>query len=251
MQPEDASSACISIRNLKFAWAKTAPVLSIDSLTIERGERLFLYGPSGSGKSTLLSILAGVLEPSGGEATVLGRPFHKLAAAARDRVRADAIGVMFQQFNLIPYLNLVENVLLPCRFSPSRAERVGPTEAARARKARELLDRLGLDQEARTRRSVAELSVGEQQRVAAARALIGAPSLLIADEPTSALDTDTRDVFIELLLAESSGSTVLFVSHDASLDRHFDRRITMDAVNFRDERQTPPVAQHADAALEV
>ena len=242
MSTEKQSSPCIEIRNLEYAWANGAPVLSIRSLMLQRGERLFLQGLSGSGKSTLLGVIAGVFAPSGGEAIILDQPFHEMSAAARDRVRADAMGVIFQQFNLVPYLNLVENVLLPCRFSQIRAERIGSTEAARAGKARDLLSRLGLDDEAQANRSAAELSVGQQQRVAAARALIGTPSLIIADEPTSALDAQTRDTFIETLLAEARDAAVLFVSHDASLSKHFDRLTAIETINFT---QDEPVAAAA------
>ena len=248
-------SLCIAVRNLEYAWATGAPVLSIREFSIQRGERLFLQGPSGSGKSTLLGVVAGVFAPTAGEAFILDKPFHQLSAAARDRTRADDMGVIFQQFNLVPYLNLVENVLLPCRFSPIRAARVGPTETARMEKARGLLERLGLDEEAQANRPAAELSVGQQQRVAAARALIGSPSLIIADEPTSALDTETRNIFIETLLAEARDAAVLFVSHDASLAKHFDRLTAMEAINFTQgepaSSANPRSGAPADASVNV
>ena len=234
------------IRNLDFRWANGAHVLHVCDLSIQRGERLFLNGPSGSGKSTLLGVIAGVFPAYSGETTILSHPFHELSAAARDRIRADAMGVIFQQFNLVPYLTLVENVLLPCRFSPSRAERVGATEAQRAGKAQELLERLGLEEEALANRPASELSVGQQQRVAAARALIGSPSLIIADEPTSALDAETRNTFIDMLLSEAEGAAVLFVSHDASLSKHFDRLTAMEEINFAQNRKPEPAPPGAD-----
>lgn len=234
MNTEQTPPLCVNLHNLEFAWPNGVHALSIRDFTIAQGERLFLKGPSGSGKSTLLGVIAGVFAPTAGEATILDRPFHKMSAAARDRMRADAMGVIFQQFNLAPYLNLVENVLLPCRFSRRRAKRVGSSDAERTDKARRLLGRLGLEEEARANRPAAELSVGQQQRVAAARALIGSPSLIIADEPTSALDTETRDAFINTLLAEAKDTAVLFVSHDASLSKHFERISAMDAINFND-----------------
>ena len=249
MRTEQPSSLCVSLRALEFAWANGAPVLSIGALSIRQGERLFLQGPSGGGKSTLLGVIAGVFAPTGGEAIILNQPFHKMSGAARDRVRADAMGVIFQQFNLVPYLTLVENVLLPCRFSRIRAERVGATEAARTSKARDLLSRLGLDEEAKANRPAAELSVGQQQRVAAARALIGTPSLIIADEPTSALDAQTREVFIETLLSEAQDATVLFVSHDASLSGRFDRLIALETINFAQDE--PALAQSPRAHAPV
>lgn len=255
VKTEQPSSPFIEIRNLEYAWSKGAPVLSIRRFSIQKGERLFLQGPSGSGKSTLLGVIAGVFAPTRGKAVVLGQPFHAMPSSARDRMRADAMGVIFQQFNLVPYLTLVENVLLPCRFSRVRAERVGPTEAARTDKARDLLSRLGLNDEAKANRAAAELSVGQQQRVAAARALIGTPSLIIADEPTSALDSETREGFIKTLLAEAQDAAILFVSHDASLSTHFDCLTAMGNINFAQEEQdamdgqTPPAGTPAHVQI--
>ena len=236
------STACVHLQNLEYKWSNRVHALSVQHLLIEQGERIFLQGPSGSGKSTLLGVIAGVFEPKSGEATILEHPFHTMKAAARDRVRADAMGVIFQQFNLVPYLTLVENVLLPCRFSTTRAATVGTSEKQRKNRARDLLERLGLDEQARSNRAAAELSTGQQQRVAAARALIGSPSLVIADEPTSALDTDTRNAFIDTLLTEAQHAAVLFVSHDASLSGHFDRLITMDEINFAQDRPAAKTA---------
>ncbi len=251
MRPEKTTALCVDIQNLEYAWTNGERALSVRHFTIQQGERLFLQGPSGSGKSTLLGVIAGVFAPTSGEATVLGNPFHAMPAAARDRVRADAMGVVFQQFNLVPYLNLVENVLLPCRFSRRRAERVGPSESARINKAQELLSRLGLDDEAQANRPAAELSVGQQQRVAAARALIGSPSLIIADEPTSALDAETRDTFIETLLSEARNAAVLFVSHDASLSRHFDRLVAMENINFTQDQHVLSIPEDALSPAEA
>ncbi len=235
------SSLSVDIRDLKFAWTRGETVLSVEHLSIRKGERLFLKGPSGSGKSTLLGVITGVFTATSGEATILGAPFHTMQASGRDSLRAEAMGVIFQQFNLAPYLTLVENVLLPCDFSKVRAARVGATKTERINKARALLERLGLDDEARSNRAAAELSVGQQQRVAAARALIGSPSLIIADEPTSALDEETRRAFIETLLSEAQNASVLFVSHDASLANHFDRQVMMGEINrsFQSTAQSP------------
>lgn len=232
MRNEQAPAICVNIQDLEYTWASGLHVLSIPEFSIPAGERLFLQGPSGCGKSTLLGVIAGVFAPTAGEVMILDHPFQTMTAAARDHVRADAIGVIFQQFNLVPYLNLVENVLLPCRFSSNRAKRVGSSETARVQKAQQLLSRLGLEEEALANRSAAELSVGQQQRVAAARALIGSPSLIIADEPTSALDSDTRDTFIETLLSEAQQAAVLFVSHEPRLSKHFDRLVAMEDINF-------------------
>lgn len=242
---------CVELKGVSFAWPNGATVLSNCDFRLDQGEKLFLQGPSGSGKSTLLGLIAGVFEASEGEAQILGQPFHSLSDAARDRSRADAMGVIFQQFNLVPYLTLVENTLLPCRFSRARGERVGASEAEKRNRATELLARLGLAEEARADRPASALSVGQQQRVAAARALIGAPSLVIADEPTSALDAETRDAFIATLLSEAEGAAVLFVSHDASLAPHFDSQTTMGAIKHGQGARTPLAGERASQPAEA
>ena len=251
VRKKNQSDLCVNIENLEYTWANGVHVLSIKSLFIKQGEKLFLQGKSGSGKSTLLGVIAGVFAPSAGEVTILQKPFHKITAAARDRVRADAMGVIFQQFNLVPYLNLVENVLLPCRFSHRRAKRIGSSESERTEKAKELLHRLGLGEETLSNRAAAELSVGQQQRVAAARALIGSPSLIISDEPTSALDPESRNTFIETLLTEAQQAAVLFVSHDGSLSKHFDRRVTMEEINFNQTTRSDEERTHAPFQVET
>ncbi len=220
----------IAIEALRFAWKGGPPVLDIAHFRLQPGERLFLRGPSGSGKSTLLGLIAGVLVPQDGQIRVLGEDLSALSPAARDRLRADRLGVIFQMFNLVPYLSVTGNVLLPLHFSPARRRALG---AGAETEARRLLARLGLDDEALLRRRVSDLSVGQQQRVAAARALIGGPAIVIADEPTSALDADARDRFITLLSEEAArtGAGLLFVSHDASLARLFDRSVDLAAIN--------------------
>lgn len=220
----------IDIQGLRFSWKSGPQVLDIDAFRVEAGERVFLRGPSGSGKSTLLGLIAGVLQPQAGRIHVLGEDMTSLAAARRDRLRADRMGVIFQMFNLVPYLSVTGNVLLPLRFSPARRKAAGTDPQAEARR---LLERLGLEDQSLLDRRVSDLSVGQQQRVAAARALIGSPSLVIADEPTSALDADARDRFITLLSEEvaRSNATLLFVSHDASLASLFTRAADLTAIN--------------------
>ena len=224
------SDAAIAMEALRFAWPGHPPVLDIDSFAMTRGERLFLRGPSGSGKSTLLGLIAGVLQPEAGHIEVLGRDMSALSAARRDRIRADHLGVIFQMFNLVPYLSVTGNVTLPLLFSPVRRKTVGDDAEGEARR---LLDRLGLSDPGLLNRRVSDLSVGQQQRVAAARALIGGPDIVIADEPPSALDSDARDRFIELLSEEAArtGAALLFVSHDRSLASHFSRAVDLGEIN--------------------
>jgi putative ABC transport system ATP-binding protein len=223
------SGPAVAVTGVRFGWRAGPPVLAIDRLEVARGERVFVSGPSGSGKSTLLGLVGGVLVPQAGSVTVLGTDLATLSTARRDAFRASHIGFVFQLFNLLPYLSVVDNVVLPCRFSAARRLAAGDPPA----EARRLLSQLGLADPALLARRVTELSVGQQQRVAAARALIGRPALVIADEPTSALDADTREDFLRLLLGEcrAAGSTVLFVSHDRALAPLFDRRIALAEVN--------------------
>ncbi|MEO0450250.1 MAG: ABC transporter ATP-binding protein [Pseudomonadota bacterium] len=223
----------VRLSDLRFAWPGKAPLLEINTFELSAGERLFLRGPSGSGKSTLLGLIAGVLEARTGEIRVLDHDMTTLSGSRRDQVRADHLGVIFQLFNLVPYLSVVQNVVLPCRFSKRRSQEAQAAGGAEI-EAKRLLGRLGLNEAELLSRTVTELSVGQQQRVAAARALIGNPSLVIADEPTSALDTESRDRFIELLSdeAQKTGAALLFVSHDAGLAPLFDRALDLSEINI-------------------
>ncbi len=242
--PNHPNAAVIELDSLAFAWpGQTRPLLQIDRFELLPGERVFLRGPSGSGKSTLLSLVAGVLVPQAGKVRVLGTSMTRLGGAARDRFRADYVGIIFQQFNLIPYLSVIENTLLPCLFSQRRRRRVLARSPSLESEARRLLARLDVEDARILDQPATELSVGEQQRVAAARALIGAPEILIADEPTSSMDADRRAAFIDLLFDQcrESGSTLLFVSHDASLQEPFDRCVELAQLNRADAGAVPPL----------
>jgi len=232
----------IELSDLRFAWKKQAqPVLDIELLQVNHGERVFLRGPSGSGKSTLLSLLAGVNAPQSGELKVLGQNLAKLGNAQRDQFRADHIGFIFQMSNLIPYLSVVENVTLPCRFSRKRKHKVLAQADSLEQEAIRLLGHLDMADNDVLHKPVNELSVGQQQRVAAARALMGAPELMIADEPTSSLDADRRTAFIDLLFREcdSTNATLIFVSHDNSLQAPFERTIEFNQLNNIVEDKRP------------
>ncbi len=222
--------AAIEIRDLAYRYRPHSPlVLRLKEFSVADGESCFLYGPSGCGKTTLLGIVAGVLEVREGSVRVLGEDLRALGGAARDRFRGSKLGYIFQMFNLIPYLSVRENILLGCRLHAERRKRLGAEtmEAGATRIARAL----GI--EPLLERGVTELSVGQQQRVAAARALLGAPPLIVADEPTSALDHAHREQFLKLLLeqAKLARSSVLFVSHDQSLAPLFDRRLSLPEMN--------------------
>lgn len=225
----------IDISRLQFRWREGLPlVLDIDELHIQRGERVFIKGASGSGKSTLLSLMAGVLSPQQGRLSILDNELTQMKGAQRDAFRADHIGFVFQMFNLLPYLSVIDNVTLPLHFSKRRKQKVPQAE----QEAERLLAHLDLTGPEILSRPVSELSVGQQQRVAAARALIGGPEILIADEPTSALDADRRESFIKLLLTEcdTSDITLIFVSHDEALQNHFDRSLSLGDINHATSR---------------
>lgn len=213
----------IELENTRFAWDSEV-VLDLDSFLVSKGEKLFVGGPSGCGKSSLLSLLAGVAMPSSGSTKLLGEDLSKMSDSQRDVFRADHIGYIFQMFNLIPFLSVLENVTLPLRFSKRRRARLSDSKA----EGRRLLRHLGMEE--LTERRVIDLSVGQQQRVAAARALIGSPEIVLADEPTSALDAVNAEAFVDLLFKECdrAGSTLIFVSHDPSLAKRFDRTISLE-----------------------
>lgn len=221
--------AAIAIHDLAFSYGSGPRVLEIPSLIVASGSRVFLHGPSGCGKTTLLGLLAGVLHATTGSLRVLDRDLVAMSGAARDAFRAEHIGYVFQQFNLIPYLSAYDNIALPCRLDSRRLARLGGTSLHDAiRDVAEQLDIASLLQQPAT-----ALSVGQQQRVAAARALLAAPDLVICDEPTSSLDTDRRDAFLALLASSVSRAkaTLLFVSHDASLGARFDQQLSLPALN--------------------
>jgi putative ABC transport system ATP-binding protein len=210
-------SSPIEIRNLKFSYGDHA-ILDIDELSVKAGEVVFLYGPSGSGKSTLLELIAGVLQAQSGILKVADTDLTSLKSSELDQYRAANIGYIFQSFNLIPYLSVMENILLPFLFQP-----VKPDLA----EVRNLIMELGLT--GHIDKPVTELSVGQQQRVAVARALIKKPKIILADEPTSALDYNHREKFLKILfdLCRKNQTTVLFVSHDLTIEKLFDRSISL------------------------
>ncbi|MBA2126767.1 methionine ABC transporter ATP-binding protein [Hyphomicrobium methylovorum] len=226
------SRDAVSFEGVRYSWGGASPfTLSVDRFALGRGEKLLLLGPSGSGKSTFLSLLAGIVTPSSGRVEVLGTDMARLSGARRDRFRVEHFGIIFQMFNLLPYASLVDNVLLPLRFSQLRRERTkgqGPLEDVAVR----LLEALGIDRAVIDGAKAANLSVGQQQRVAAARALIGAPQIIVADEPTSALDRNTEGAFLDLLFDQSRAwqASVMMVSHDESLARHFDRVVRLNEI---------------------
>ena len=216
----------VDIRALRFAWpGMQNPLLEVEEFFVRPGEKVFIKGTSGCGKTTLLNLIGGILKPQTGAVHVLGVDLCKLSERERDTFRSDHMGMIFQMFNLIPYLSVAENVVLPCHFSSKRKERVLEKFSSVHKAMERLMEMLQLSLADLAKRKASELSVGQQQRVAIARALIGTPEIVIADEPTSSLDEENRHSFLQLLFEECdlSAATLLFVSHDGSLAKYFDR----------------------------
>lgn len=229
-----AADAAVHLEDVAFGYGRGPVVLDVARLHVPRAARVFLHGPSGSGKTTLLGVVAGVLVPQRGRVRVLGHELTAMGGPARDAVRAAHVGYVFQLFNLIPYLTVAENIALPCRLSVERRARLGAVPLADAVHA--IADALGIAE--LLARPVPELSVGQQQRVAAARALLGHPGLVVADEPTSALDADRRDRFLDLLFhaCARADAALLFVSHDRALAARFDASLSLPELNAATRR---------------
>lgn len=232
--------AIVRMAGLRFAWkGPSAFSLSIPDFSLPARTRMLVLGPSGSGKSTFLSLLAGIVTPDEGRLEVLGTDTSALSSSARDRFRAEHFGIIFQMFNLLPYGSVVDNVVLPLSFAAkrrARAEAAGGMEVEALR----LLSSLGLQGSDFRGIPASRLSVGQQQRVAAARALIGRPEIVIADEPTSALDRDRQAAFLDLLFSEieAAGASLIMVSHDETLGARFDRVVRFDEIAIA-ERARP------------
>jgi putative ABC transport system ATP-binding protein len=218
----------LALEGVRFAYGTGAPVLHVEHLTVDMGSKVFLFGPSGSGKTTLLGLVTGVLRAREGAVKVLGTDLSTLSGSRRDAFRGERLGYIFQMFNLVPYLSALDNIKLPCEISRARRAHVRGSLDDEARRLAGRLDIVPfLD------RKPGELSVGQQQRVAAARALIGRPRLVVADEPTSALDADRRELFLDLLfdVCGEAEASLLFVSHDRGLERRFDVALDLTELN--------------------
>lgn len=210
----------------RYAKAKDNFSLSVPSLDIDVGEKVAMVGASGSGKSTLLGLICGVLLPQRGTVEVFGNRLSGLSGSRRDSFRADNLGIIFQQFNLLPYLSVLDNVILGLSFS--RFKSLSAPE--KKQRAESLLTSLDIDVVKMGAQTVANLSVGQQQRVAAARAFVTEPQLIVADEPTSALDEGRQNEFLDLLFAqqEKTAATLLLVTHDPRVAARFDRVIDLE-----------------------
>ncbi len=223
-EPSNSRSVAVETRGIEKSFGDGASkllVLKQVSLTVRKGEILMLVGPSGCGKTTLLSIIGGTLRPDSGEVTAFGNPLHRMRSAELTRFRAEHIGFIFQQFNLIPTISCAENVAVPLLIG-------GVRSSVAIRKARETLGLVGLADRAGDRPGF--LSGGQQQRIAIARALVHEPPMVICDEPTAALDASNGEIVMNLLanIARSSDRAVMIVTHDNRIFSYADRIARMD-----------------------
>nr|WP_321265437.1 ATP-binding cassette domain-containing protein [uncultured Sulfurimonas sp.] len=219
----------INIKSCNFKYPNSDKnIINIKSLSIKSGVHIFLRGKSGSGKSTFLNLLTGIIEPQSGCIEVLGVDITSLSAKEKDRFRGDNYGIVFQQFNLLPYLNVEENLSLVAKFSKQKSQNIKNL----TKEIDTLLDAVEIPRQMKSKKAM-ELSVGEQQRVALARALLGKANIIIADEPTSALDNDTKHKFMKLLFkqVQAQKSTLIFVSHDSELTSYFEKVYDFDEIN--------------------
>jgi putative ABC transport system ATP-binding protein len=241
--PIKKDGTAISLSNIKFSWgsAESDFQLKLNNFQLNRQESSILVAPSGAGKSTLLSLICGTIRPEEGTVRILDQSIENKSAAERDSFRADHLGIIFQQFNLIPYLSAIDNVLLPLHFSSNRKKKSGKTQSKLVLEAERLLRALGIVPETLGRQKANTLSIGQQQRVAAARAFIGSPELIIADEPTSSLDEKSQDEFLDQLFSqkEVTGATLLMVSHNARVAKRFNKLIKLQDIcttSFTEEK---------------
>lgn len=222
----------VKIESLRFQWSKNNNFkIFVPKLEVGRGKKVLFLGESGSGKTTLLSLICGFLEPLSGSISINDKIISDLTSTNKDAYRSDNIGIIFQQFNLLPYANVIDNIILPLYFSKQRSKKVENKINA----AMNLCDQLRLP-ESILNQKASNLSVGQQQRVAVARALIGSPSIIVADEPTSSLDTEAQELFLDLMFDQISknSSTLLMVSHDKSLTNYFDQVIDISEILVRE-----------------
>ncbi len=223
--------ALLTIKNIDYHYAESDTFrLHIDEFSVDIGQSVLILGESGSGKSTLLGLIGGVLACQNGQITILNHALHTYAGAQMDRFRGEHIGLIYQTLNLIPWLSVEENILLGVSFSRKRRARLthAPKDDAYA-----LLERLNLPPAQFAHSQAHALSIGQQQRVAAARALIGKPALLLADEPSSALDDKNAQEFFTLLqdTMDKTRQSLIVVSHDTRITPLFDRVVTMQDIN--------------------
>ena len=234
----------IEIENLRFRYPRSDFVLDLPQLSVAAGEKVAIVGPSGCGKTTLLNLISGIVVPDSGSIEVADHAVSNLSDSARRNFRIAGIGMVFQQFELVEYLNTRENILLP--FSINSTLKLDSSVRAAAG---ELAQAMGLGEKLSRRAS--QLSQGEQQRVAICRALITQPNIILADEPTGNLDPRNKHLILDLIFgqAEQNKQTLVVVTHDMGILSGFDR--TIDFEQFRVEAFPGSASGSASALGEV
>ena len=208
----------ISIKNLKYKIGQNINFsLNIKNFKLNKSDSILIYGESGLGKSTFLNLLSGTISPQKGNIDILGTNISNISSSIKDKIRGDHFGIVFQTFNLLPYVSVKNNILLGKAYSSIKQSKSNNDEI------KELMDKLSLNYEDLINRKAYELSIGQQQRVAVARALIGKPEIILADEPTSALDKSNQKEFINLLFKsiDENEQGLIMVSHEHKLSNKF------------------------------
>ena len=222
-------SNALNIEDLFFQWDKKNKFsLKIKKLSIEKNKKVIMFGESGSGKSTLLNLISGILCSVSGKIVIKNKVINNLPQNKKDKFRANNIGVIFQQFNILEYISPIQNILLPCYFTNFKKN----NKHYFYDRAFELGNRLGLKKNTLLQKNSKQLSVGQKQRVAILRAIINKPFLILADEPTSALDNKNKLIFLDLLMnvCDSEKVTLLTVSHDTSLKKYFNSFVHLESL---------------------